>query len=130
MPYRLVALTFLLFLMTGCEREPITIAPSQVKIVEERAGEGPAAKPGDIVVINYTVHLPDGSVVLEEDQYNFRLGTGAVIEGIDDAVEGMQRGGWRLVRCPPNKHWGSRGYADEIPPRAILEIELTLVRIH
>jgi len=120
----------LLLLLPACERDPITIMPSKVHVVEERTGEGPMAKAGDVVVIDYTVRLPDGGLVLEEQGFDFRLGTGVVIEGIDDAVVGMQRGGWRHINCPPNKHWGARGYADRIPPRSMLEIELTLVRIH
>lgn len=120
----------LCMLIASCEREPINIEPSNIKVVEERAGTGPPAKVGDVVVIDYTVRLPDGSIVLEEQGFDFRLGTGVVIEGIDDAVLGMRRSGWRRIDCPSNKHWGARGYADKIPPRTVLEIELTLVRIH
>lgn len=119
----------MLLLLPACDRDPITIQPSKVHVVEERPGGGPPAKVGDVVVIDYTVRLPDGSLVLEEQGFDFRLGTGVVIEGIDDGVEGMQRGGWRRISCPPNKHWGARGYADRIPPRSMLNIELTLVRI-
>jgi peptidylprolyl isomerase len=126
---RSILLSLLLLLLPACERDPITIKPSKVQMSEERTGEGPMAKAGDVVVIDYTVRLPDGSLVLEEQGFDFRLGTGVVIEGIDDSVVGMQRGGWRRINCPPNKHWGARGYADRIPPRSMLDIELTLVRI-
>lgn len=129
MAYR-VLLLCLLSTTIACERAPIEIGASPVQVVENREGEGPSAKPGDVVVIDYTVRLPDGTVVLDEDGFDFRLGEGVVIEGIDDAVEGMRRGGWRMVQCPPGKHWGHRGYADQVPPRTVLEIELTLVRIH
>ena len=120
----------LCILIASCEREPINIEPSNIKVVEERTGTGPPAKVGDVVVIDYTVRLPDGGIVLEEQGFDFRLGTGVVIEGIDDAVLGMRRSGWRRIDCPPYKHWGARGYADKVPPRTVLEIELTLVRIH
>lgn len=124
---RLLVLLCLLF--ASCERAPITIQPTAIKVVDERPGTGPSTKVGDVVVIDYIVRLPDGSVVLEEQEFDFRLGTGVVIEGIDDAVLGMQRGGWRRIDCPPNKHWGARGYSDAVPPRTILDIEVSLVRI-
>ena len=122
-------LLVLMLLLTACERETITIEPSKVKVVQEREGEGPEAKAGDVVVIHYTVRLPDGAVVLEERDFDFRLGAGAVIEGVDDAVIGMRRGGWRRIACPPNKHWGARGHGDRIPPRTVLEIDLELIQI-
>ena len=124
---RLVLL--LCLFIVSCERAPISIEPTNIKVVEERTGTGPPAKVGDVVEIDYTVRLPDGGIVLEEQGFDFRLGAGVVIEGVDDAVQGMRRSGWRRIDCPPNKHWGARGYADKVPPRTILEIELTLVRI-
>ncbi len=122
-------IVIILMLTCACERTPIAIQPSKIQIVEERTGEGPAAKAGDVVVIDYTVRLPDGDIVLEEKEFDFRLGEGVVIEGIDEGVLGMQRGGTRTISCPPNKHWGARGYADRIPPRSVLRIQLDLRRI-
>lgn len=124
-----ILILLILMLPCACDRTPIAIQPSKIQIIEERIGEGPVAKAGDVVVIDYTVRLPDGAVVLEETEFDFRLGEGVVIEGIDEGVLGMQRGGTRTISCPPNKHWGARGYADRIPPRSILQIQLDLIRI-
>jgi len=43
------------------------------------------------------------------DAFEFRLGTGQVIQGWDDGVAGMKVGGRRQLTIPPDMGYGSRG---------------------
>jgi FKBP-type peptidyl-prolyl cis-trans isomerase len=114
----------------GCETPTIDLGAPPVRITEEREGNGRIAEPGNIVAINYEIFLPDGTKVLSDDRFRFQLGAGAVISGIDEAVEGMRVGGRRVIRCPPHRHWGRQGYGNGlIPPHTVLTIDITLVSV-
>lgn len=69
------------------------------------------AKPGDIVKIHYTGTLNDGT---EFDSSNgreplqFTIGSGQVIPGFENAVEGMAVGDSKSVNIPPEQAYGPR----------------------
>lgn len=62
-----------------------------------------AATEGDTVRIHYTGRLDDGTVFDSSegrDPLEFKLGTGQVIKGFDDAVQGMEAGDRKTVTVP------------------------------
>lgn len=66
---------------------------------------------GDVVSVHYTGRLEDGSVFdrsRESEPLEFELGSGAVIEGFDQAVAGMEVGESREVRIAPEDAYGPR----------------------
>ena len=68
-----------------------------------------AAQAGDTVKIHYKGTLDDGSVFDSSEgrePLGFRLGTGQVIQGFDDAVRGMNVGERKTVRIPPGEAYG------------------------
>jgi len=70
-----------------------------------------AAKKGDNVKIHYTGTLADGSVFdssAGRDPLAFRLGSGQVIPGFDEAVMGMSVGDSKTVCIPAAKAYGTR----------------------
>jgi FKBP-type peptidyl-prolyl cis-trans isomerase len=114
----------------GCDTPDPTVQDTPIAILSERVGVGPAVRDNDLVMINYRIVTEDGRKILSEDGYRFIVGTGAVIEGIDDAVRGMRVNGQRVVICPPHRHWGRGGYgAGDVPPNATLTISLELKAI-
>ena len=114
-----------LSLLTGCESPDVTVKQTPVNVTSETVGIGRPAHAGDRVTINYRITLPDGREVLREREHRFELGSSTVITGIDEAVEGMRERGRRIVRCPPNKHWGRAGYGNgAIPPNTTLTIDI------
>ncbi len=116
--------------LAGCGAVDPTVSETPVKTLSEKVGFGHAAVAGDLVTISYRVLLPDGREVLSDRHYSFELRRGAVIAGIDDAVEGMRRGGKRVVECPPQKHWGRAGYGKgAIPPNTTLTIHIELLTV-
>jgi FKBP-type peptidyl-prolyl cis-trans isomerase 2 len=69
------------------------------------------AKTGDIVKINFTGKLEDGSVfgsTVDSEPLEFKLGEGRVIPGVEKAVEGMSVGEKKTVQVPPEQAYGPR----------------------
>lgn len=127
---RYLACLLAALILFGCEDRTIGFRSNRIPIISETVGTGRLAEPGKAVTIAYTVTRPDGEVILTARDYRFTLSGGGVITGVNDAVEGMRVGGRRVVRCPPEKHWGRAGYADgKIPPNTILTIDVQLLRV-
>jgi FKBP-type peptidyl-prolyl cis-trans isomerase FkpA len=105
-----------------------------VKISDEAAGEGPAAKSGDRVTVHYTGWLTNGAKFDSSKDHNkpfsFMLGAGDVIPGWDKGVEGMKVGGKRKLTIPPELGYGARGAGGVIPPNATLVFEVELLKIN
>jgi peptidylprolyl isomerase len=94
------------------------------------------AKPGDTVSIHYTGTLDDGS---EFDSsrgrapFQFTLGSGQVIPGFDEAVNGLEEGESRTVRIEAADAYGEHLpqlvqtiARDKLPPSIELERGLQL----
>ncbi len=97
-------------------------------------GQGPAAKSGDRVTVNYTGWLLDGtkfdSSKDRNQPFSFSLGAGDVIPGWDQGVAGMKVGGKRKLTVPPELGYGARGAGGVIPPNATLVFEVELLKIN
>jgi peptidylprolyl isomerase len=69
------------------------------------------AKSGDTVRIHYTGTLSDGTEFDSSegrDPLEFSLGSGNVIPGFDDAVDGMSVGDEKTVTIPPEQAYGPK----------------------
>lgn len=94
------------------------------------------AKNGDNVKIHYTGTLNDGSVFdssAGRAPLAFRLGSGQVIPGFDEAVLGMTIGDSKTVVIPPAKAYGTRNEElvisvprNQVPPEIKPEVGLKL----
>jgi FKBP-type peptidyl-prolyl cis-trans isomerase FkpA len=94
-----------------------------------------AAK-GDIVSMNYTGKLTDGTVFDSNvdpkfkhvEPFEFTLGVGQVILGWDEGIVGMKVGEKKTLTISPEKAYGTRGQGP-IPPNATLVFDVELVSI-
>jgi peptidylprolyl isomerase len=123
-----IATLGLLLLLPACRppQDP-TVRSTPVKVVSDSEGVGRPAVDGDTVTIDYRIFLENGREVLSDTEYRFILGTGSVIGGIDDAVQGMRITGRRKILCPPHRHWGRGQYGNgAIPADEMLTIEIEL----
>ena len=93
--------------------------------IEEGAGEPAAA--GQDVEVAYTGWLRNGSE-FDSGQFSFRLGSGQVVPGFDEGVQGMRAGGVRRIIIPPALGYGSRG-SGAVPPDAIMIFQIELLSI-
>lgn len=91
------------------------------------AGDGGVAADGQLVTMNYTGRLTDGTQ-FDSNQaagFQFRLGTGRVIRGWDLGVPGMRVNGERQLIIPPSLGYGEDG-TQGIPGNAILIFEVKM----
>ena len=68
-------------------------------------------KSGDIVKVDYTLTLENGAILsttLEQDPLEFRVGDGEVIAGLENAVEGMERGETKNITIGSAEAFGER----------------------
>jgi FKBP-type peptidyl-prolyl cis-trans isomerase len=103
-----------------------------LKYVDEVVGTGERARLGKTVTVQYTGTYPDGtkfdSSLDAGKPYEFRLGTGTVIQGWDEGILGMQVGGKRKLIVPPDLGYGPQGKG-KIPPNATLIFEIELLGV-
>ncbi|MDQ6629200.1 MAG: FKBP-type peptidyl-prolyl cis-trans isomerase [Pseudomonadota bacterium] len=109
---------------------------SGLQFEDTTPGTGKAAEAGRVVSVHYTGWLfEDGrkgakfdSSKDRRDPFEFELGSGSVIGGWDEGVQGMLEGGTRLLVIPPQLGYGARGAGAAIPPNATLLFEVELLR--
>jgi len=108
-------------MLPGVEREDVVV------------GSGPPAKKGDRVSVHYSGFLLDGtkfdSSVDRGVPFEFVIGQHQVIEGWENGVTGMQKGGKRKLKIPPHLAYGLTGSPPKIGPDQTLLFDIELLEI-
>ena len=108
--------------------------------IDIKTGTGKEATAGKVVSVHYTGWLFDKSAADNKGKkfdssrdrpgnLTFPLGTGRVIKGWDQGVQGMKVGGQRTLMIPPSMGYGARGAGNIIPPNAILIFDVELMAV-
>ena len=113
-----------------------SIQGMQIEITKQ--GSGDPAKSGDLVTVNYTGTLSDGTKFDSSvdpsfnhvTPFQFTLGQNRVIQGWELGVLGMKVGEERKLTIPPELAYGSSGAGGLIPPNAILTFVIDLFKIN
>jgi len=119
----------------GCSEEKNEVKmKSGLIIVDNVVGEGLEAENFDILTVNYTGKLEDGTVFDSSknpgrDPFRFTVGAGQVIQGWEEGFIGMKIGGTRTLTIPSEMGYGVRGAGDVIPPNATLIFEVELLGV-
>lgn len=114
--------------------QPDNTAQQGLVIQDEVAGTGATAQAGDHIYVNYVGKLQNGTVFDASMSHNppgpidFVLGTGRVIPGWDQGLQGMKVGGKRLLIIPPQLAYGAQDYGP-IPGNSTLVFEIELVKV-
>lgn len=102
-------------------------------IQDEVVGTGATAVSGKTVTVNYTGTLQDGTVFdssySRNQPFSFPLGSGQVIAGWEEGIQGMKVGGKRKLIIPSSLGYGAQGAGSAIPPNATLIFEVELVSV-
>ena len=98
-----------------------TAAPADEPADDEQTGasDGSTAADGDLVSVEYTGTLDDGTQFdssIGRAPLEFVVGSGQVIVGFDEAVRGLAVGESRTVRIEPENAYG------ELDPAQIIEV--------
>lgn len=110
--------------------------PKKLESEDLVEGEGPKAKAGDEVSVQYVgVNYKSGkefdsSWSRGAEPFTFPLGAGFVIAGWDQGVEGMKVGGRRELTIPPELGYGPEGSPPTIPPNETLVFVVDLVAVN
>ena len=115
-------------------------APTTLKIVDRKIGDGALAEAGAPVNMHYTGYLWDAtaadnkgkkfdSSIDRQVPFGFIIGAGRVIKGWDEGIPGMKVGGQRTLIIPPDKGYGERGAGGAIPPNATLVFDVELMGV-
>ena len=108
--------------------------PSDLEVTDLTEGEGAEASAGKTVRVHY-VGVSHSSGEQFDASYDrgeplsFRLGTGQVISGWDQGVQGMRVGGRRRLVIPPHLAYGDRGAGGVIAPGETLIFVVDLVDV-
>ena len=98
-----------------------------------KKGKGAEAKANTQVKVHYTGCLTNGtkfdSSLDRGEPFSFALGTGSVIKGWDQGVEGMKVGGKRRLFIPPDLGYGAGGAGGVIPPNSTLVFDVELLDV-
>ncbi len=100
---------------------PDTSPPADLEVTDVTSGDGDEAVAGKTVSVHY-VGVAHSTGEEFDASYNrgeplsFRLGTGQVISGWDQGVQGMKVGGRRQLVIPPHLGYGDRGAGGTIKP--------------
>jgi len=102
-------------------------------IVDIKVGDGTEALVGTLVTVHYVGAFSDGKVFDSSrdrgEPFQFNLGTGQVISGWDEGIQGMKVGGVRTLVVPPEFAYGEVGFGGVIPPNATLIFEVELLAV-
>jgi len=108
--------------------------PAALEVTDVTVGDGDEATSGKTVDVHY-VGVAHSTGEEFDASYNrgqtlqFRLGTGQVIAGWDQGVQGMKVGGRRQLVIPPHLGYGDRGAGGVIKPGETLIFVVDLVGV-
>lgn len=131
MKWHIITLAILL-ITVSCSKEKQTMSNGLV-IEDIKIGEGQEVEKFNIVTVNYTGLLEDGtkfdsSLNPGRTPFRFTVGAGQVIKGWDEGLMGMKVGGKRKLTIPPELGYGSRDNGP-IPANSTLIFEIDLLGI-
>lgn len=106
---------------------------TDLKIIDEKIGEGKAAVKGALLIVQYEGYLDDGtkfdSSYDKGKPFQFVIGSGRVIKGWDLGVMGMRVGGVRSLVVPSHLGYGERQIGTIIPPHSNLSFKIELLEV-
>ena len=105
---------------------------AKVEMVDTVKGKGAEAVNGKVVTVHYTGTLKDGtkfdSSVDRKEPFTFTLGSGQVIKGWEQGIQGMKVGGKRKLTIPPELAYGNNAVG-AIPANSTLIFDVELLEV-
>lgn len=96
------------------------------------AGKGDLIQTGDVVTLEFSVHLLDGTLCYDSENKgpkSFEVGKGDVESGLQQGVLMLKEGAKAKFIMPPHLAHGLVGDDDQIPSRAIIIYDLEVLDV-
>ena len=127
-----IPVMIVMILIAGCSKDKEAMN-GELIIEDLKVGEGSEVVKYNIVTVNYTGWLTDGtkfdsSLNPGRSPFRFTVGGGQVIKGWDEGLIGMKVGGKRKLTIPPSMGYGNQDMG-VIPPNSTLVFEIDLLII-
>ncbi|MFE6856246.1 FKBP-type peptidyl-prolyl cis-trans isomerase [Streptomyces sp. NPDC057674] len=108
--------------------------PTELTVRDLVVGDGPEAKPGNVVQVHYVgVTFASGKefdASWDRGQpFKFAVGGGRVIKGWDRGIRGMKVGGRREIIVPPRLGYGKQSPSPLIPAGSTLVFVVDLLTV-
>lgn len=108
--------------------------PKKLEVEDLVEGEGAVAKAGSQVSVNYSGVIYSTGRELDNSYdrgqpLDFPLGTGQVLPGWDQGIEGMKVGGRRRLTIPPDLAYGDQGSPPDVKPGETLIFVIDLLGV-
>ncbi len=108
--------------------------PKKLVVKDIKQGDGATAEAGKQVTVQYVgVSAVNGRQFDASwdrgEPFSFQLGSGGVIQGWDQGVEGMKVGGRRQLVIPPDLAYGPQGSPPSIGPDETLVFVIDLLSV-
>lgn len=121
---------------TGFNQEKVVDDNTNKQATNTQENMEKISKKGDVLVMNYTGRLTNGTVFDSNvdpkfnhvEPFKFVLGAGQVIAGWDEGLLGMKIGEKKTLTIPPEKGYGARAVGP-IPANSTLIFDVELVGI-
>ena len=101
--------------------------------IQTKEGEGSYPGDGDKVKVHYILTTTEGKLLQssydQNQTFDFELGTGAVIQGWEEAIRLMKKGSKATIIVPSKLAYGSRDRNKDMPAYTPLVFDLELVDI-
>ena len=127
-----IPVVIVMILIAGCSKDKEAMN-GELIIEDLKVGEGSEVVKYNIVTVNYTGWLTDGtkfdsSLNPGRSPFRFTVGGGQVIKGWDEGLLGMKVGGKRKLTIPPSMGYGNQDMG-VIPSNSTLIFEIDLLII-
>lgn len=109
--------------------------PTELGVEDIIEGEGPEAKEGDSLSVEYVGVLFDNGAEFDSNfgtgaPFDVVLGAGGVIPGWDEGLIGAQAGDRRQLTIPADLAYGPQGQPPSIPPDSALIFQIDVVSVN
>ena len=129
---KLITILFTLTIIEGCSKPKEVTTPSGLKYIDLTEGTGASPSKDKKVVIHYigTINGRIFDTTVDKRQpYEFVVGDGENIPGLEEGLLSMKVGGRRKLIIPPNLAWGAEGAGGVIPPNTTVIFEVELLEV-
>lgn len=103
-------------------------APATLLVKDLTPGNGPAAKAGSTLTVNYDLVTWSDKVDQGQHPISFTLGKGQVVPGWEQGLNGVKQGARRLVVVPPDLGYGPSGN-QQIKPNETLVFVVDVTQV-